>query len=87
MITLATLAKFDFNNPIIVILLLLAFFGVIALIVFILRKHLPYFKDDDKPLSEEEAAKEALDRILVPIEKETLEEEQLNVENKDEQTK
>lgn len=51
------------------IVIILAFFGLIALVVFILRKHLPSLRDDgEKPATKEEAAKEALDRILVPIE-------------------
>ena len=56
-------------HPLLFIVIILAFFGLIALIVFILRKHLPNLRDDgEKPVSKEEAAKEALDRILVPIE-------------------
>ena len=56
-------------HPLLFIVIILAFFGLIALIVFILRKHLPILRDDgEKPATKEEAAKEALDRILVPIE-------------------
>ena len=67
------------DNPFVIILLLVAIFGVIALLVFLLRK-LPALKDDvKKPASEEEAAKETLDRILVPIE-----EEKASEENEDE---
>lgn len=56
-------------HPLLFIVIILAFFGLIALVVFILRKHLPSLRDDgEKPVSKEEAAKEALDRILVPIE-------------------
>ena len=63
-------------NPVIIILLLVAIFGAIALIVFLLRK-LPVLKDDiKKPETEEEAAKETLDRILVPIEEEKQENEE-----------
>mgnify|MGYP001069083094 CR=1 FL=1 len=56
-------------HPLLFIVIILAFFGLIALVVFILRKHLPSLRDDgEKPATKEEAAKEALDRILVPIE-------------------
>lgn len=55
-------------HPLLFIVIILAFFGLIALVVFILRKHLPSLRDDgEKPATKEEAAKEALDRILVPI--------------------
>ncbi|MCH5180488.1 MAG: hypothetical protein J1F32_04700 [Erysipelotrichales bacterium] len=58
------------DNPFIIILLLVVIFGAIALVVFLLRK-LPALRDDvKKPETEEEAAKESLDRILVPIEEE-----------------
>ncbi len=58
------------DNPFVIILLIVAIFGAIALIVFLLRK-LPILRDEgNKPISEEEAAKESLDRILVPIEEE-----------------
>ena len=47
-------------HPLLFIVIILAFFGLIALIVFILRKHLPNLRDDgEKPVSKEEAAKEA----------------------------
>ena len=59
----------DSIHPLLFIVIILAFFGLIALIVYILRKHLPSLRDDgEKPTTKEEAAKEALDRILVPIE-------------------
>ncbi|MCH5171691.1 MAG: hypothetical protein J1F31_02515 [Erysipelotrichales bacterium] len=71
------------ENPFIIIAFIVLFFGVIALIVFLLRK-LPSLKDDvKKPMSEEEAAKENLDRILVPIE----EEKKSNEENEEDEGK
>lgn len=70
------------DNPFIIILLLVVIFGAIALVVFLLRK-LPALRDDvKKPETEEEAAKESLDRILVPIEEEKPEVEKNEEEDK-----
>lgn len=59
------------NNPFIMIAVLLSVFGAIAIFVFLARKHIPFLRDEDKPLSEEEAARETLKRFLVPVEEET----------------
>lgn len=76
-----------FDNPFMIILVLLAFFGVIALVVFLLRKHLPFLKDEDnKPLSEEDAAQEALDRILVDMNEEEKKELDDDLTKDDEKT-
>ncbi len=55
--------------------ILLAVFGVIVVIVILLRKYAPAFKSDEKPPNPSEVAQEELDRILEPIEEEKKEEE------------
>jgi len=78
----------DSVSPLIIILALLAFFGALALIVFLLRKFLPNLRgDEEKPVSKEEAAKETLERILVPIEEEKAEEENVEKQESDAESK
>lgn len=52
------------------ILILLVVFGVVAIAVYYARKYIPFFRDDEKPLSDEEAAAETLKRFLVPVKNE-----------------
>lgn len=56
--------------PLFIILGLLGFFGLIVLIIILVKKYVKplQIKKDDIP--EEEAIKQELDRILVPIEDE-----------------
>lgn len=56
-------------------ILILAFFGIIVFVVIMLKRHVKIFKDDDKPKSDKEIAKEELDRLLEPIEDEEVEKE------------
>lgn len=78
----------DSVSPLIIILALLGIFGVLALVVFLLRKFLPSLRgDEEKPVSKEEAAKENLDRILVPIEEEKVPEEDVEKQESDEESK
>ncbi len=55
------------DNPGIILLLIVLFFGAIALITFLLRKFIPGFKEKKGHISEEVAIQEELDRILEPI--------------------
>lgn len=58
----------DGMHPLLIILILVAFFGLVALVVYVLRKFVPGLRgDEEKPQTKEEAAKQTLDRILVPI--------------------
>lgn len=50
--------------------ILVAAFGVIVIIVILLRKYAPMFKSDEQPPSPKEVAEEELNRILQPIEEE-----------------
>ncbi len=51
---------------------LLAFFGLIIIIVIQVKKHVNAFKIEKPEISEEQAAKEELDRVLVPIDDEEI---------------
>lgn len=63
------------NNPIVILILLIAFFGLIALIVFLIQKFVPGLKDKDQAtMSEEQQVKEELDRVLVALPEENKEE-------------
>ncbi len=53
--------------PIIVIVVLVAFFGLVILLVILLKKHVPGLKNDEKPKSDKEIAKEELDRLLETV--------------------
>ena len=49
-------------------IILVAVFGLIVLLVIMLKKHVKWFKSDEKPKSDKEIAQEELDRILEPVE-------------------
>lgn len=52
-----------------IFLIILGFFGVVAIVAFIIHVVLrPKLKDGEKKNTEEENAKEELDRILQPVE-------------------
>ncbi|OPZ32123.1 MAG: hypothetical protein BWY98_01366 [Tenericutes bacterium ADurb.BinA155] len=51
-------------------LILVAFFGVIVLIVIMIRKYAKPFKNEEKPKSQEEIAQEELNRVLEPVQDE-----------------
>lgn len=74
--------------PLWIILGLLGFFGLIVLIVILVKKYVKplQIKKDDIP--EEEAIKQELDRILVPIDDEdTLKQMNEDASKKDDATK
>jgi len=57
------------NLPAILIpVILVAVFGLIVLLVMMLKKHVKWFKSDEKPKSDKEIAQEELDRLLEPVE-------------------
>lgn len=73
-------------NSGLILLILILIFGAIALVVYLIRRFVPAFKDTtEKPKSEEEAAKEKLDSILVPMDEEVVEEKK--EESKEEEHK
>ncbi len=55
-------------SPVLIPIILVAVFGVIVLIVILLKRHVSIFKSDEKPPSSREVAEEELNRILRPIE-------------------
>ena len=67
-ITFASSANFP---PWAIVLILLAFFGLIVLAVILVKKKVKplQIKKDDIP--EEQAVQEELDRVLVPVDEET----------------
>lgn len=73
------------DNPFFILLVILVVFGGIALLVFFLRKYLPGFKEPEEKVSEEEAVKEELDRVLVSVEDEEAKKqlEQFNQDGED----
>lgn len=56
------------ENPWLIILILLAVFGLIVLAVILIRKYSPHFKNTEKPKTDEEIAKEEVERLTVPME-------------------
>lgn len=56
------------DNPVILVIVLVAIFGVIVLGVILIKKYVPAFKNTDKPKSEKEIAEEEVDRLVVDIE-------------------
>ena len=65
------LAKSNELPPWAIVLILLAFFGLIVLAVILVKKKVKplQIKKDDIP--EEQAVQEELDRVLVPVDEET----------------
>lgn len=61
-----------FESTIFYVLLLIACFGVIALIAFLLRKYVvkPHANEEEEKFDEKKIAEEELNRILVPMDEE-----------------
>lgn len=55
------------NMSIVILLVLVGFFALIVLLVILLKKHLPGLKNQEKPKSDKEIAKEELDRVLEKV--------------------
>lgn len=55
------------DNPGLILLFLILFFGLIAIITFILRRIIPGLKDKGGVVNEEVAVQQELDRVLEPI--------------------
>ena len=65
------LSKTDFP-PIIIVLILVAFFGLIVLGVILVKRYVKPLQIDKPEIKEEDAIQEELDRILVPVEDEDI---------------
>ncbi|MCQ2801159.1 MAG: hypothetical protein MJ222_00680 [Bacilli bacterium] len=59
------------DHPGIIIAILVAFFGLIVLAVILIKRKVKPLQIKKDEMTEEEAAKEELDRILVPVDDET----------------
>lgn len=70
---LPTLAVID--NPGLILLFLILFFGLIALVTFLLRRFIPGLKDKGGRVNEDVAVQQELERILEPITDEKILEE------------
>ncbi len=64
MIYLPTLA---IDSPGLILLFLILFFGLIALITFLLRRFIPGLKEKGGRVNEQVAVQQELDRVLEPI--------------------
>ncbi len=67
-----TLSSFV-DSPIFFIIIILAFFGLIVLAVSLVKKYAKPFQNTEEKKSDEEIAKEELDRVLVDFEEDTKE--------------
>lgn len=56
----------------VILISVLAFFGLLILIIILVKKHFTSLQIKKDDISEEELAKQELDRILVPIEDENI---------------
>lgn len=59
------------DKPWVIVLILLAFFGLIVLAVVLVKRKVKPLQIKKEEMTEEEAAKAELDRILVPVDEET----------------
>ena len=59
------------DKPWLIILILLAFFGLIVLAIVLVKRKVKPLQIKKEEMTEEEAAKAELDRILVPVDEET----------------
>ncbi len=55
------------QNPWLIVLILLAVFGLIVLLVILIKRYSPHFKNTDKPKTDEEIAREEVERLTVPM--------------------
>ncbi|MBQ0008987.1 MAG: hypothetical protein KBS97_01765 [Firmicutes bacterium] len=67
-VTFASSANFP---PWAIVLILLAFFGLIVLAVILVKRKVKPLQIKKEEMTEEEAARAELDRILVPVDEET----------------
>lgn len=62
-------------HPALIAIILVAFFGAIVLAVILVKKYVKPLQINKPDIDEKQAAKEELDRILVPIEDEDIQRE------------
>ena len=76
------LAKGDFP-PFLIVIILVAFFGLIVLGVIIVKKFVKPLQINKPEIKEEDAIQEELDRVLVPIEDEEIKKQMDEAARKD----
>lgn len=59
------------------------FFGIIVLVIILVKRHVPMFQTKKDEIDEEQALKEEMDRVLVPIDDEETIEEIEKIEKED----
>ena len=69
--------------PLWIILGLLGFFGLLILVIILVKRRFPSLQVKKDEISEEEAVQQELDRILVPIDDEEVQEQIANASNED----
>ena len=69
--------------PLWIILGLLGFFGLLIIVIILVKRRFPSLQVKKDEISEEEAVQQELDRILVPIEDEEVQEQIANASNED----
>lgn len=70
------------ENPWLIIIILLSVFGLIVLIVILIKKYSPHFRSEDKPKTDEEIAKEEVERLTVPMEEDNKNLEEVKAEER-----
>ncbi len=63
------------TNPFVIIGLVLVFFGLIILIIILVKRHVKPLQIKKDEIDEQEAVRQELDRILVPIDDEKIQKE------------
>ena len=76
------LAKGDFP-PFLIVIILVAFFGLIVLGVILVKKFVKPLQINKPEIKEEDAIQEELDRVLVPIEDEEIKKQMDEAAEKD----
>ena len=74
------------EQPWFIILMVLAFFGLLILVIIIVKRHVKPLQIKKDDIDEETAIKQELDRILVPIDDEELVEKDDKGEEKTDKT-
>ena len=73
----------DGVNGLVIVLILVAFFGLIVLGVILVKKFVKPLQIDKPDLKEDEVVQEELDRILVPVEDEEIKKQMEEAAKKD----
>ena len=69
--------------PFLIVIILVAFFGLIVLGVILVKKFVKPLQIDKPEIKEEDAIQEELDRVLVPIEDEEIQKQMNEASKKD----